>query len=1117
MGAVIGLARRLAKPAAARIRPGAWLVPVAIVLIVLAAAVGVFFLPGPVPPLWARQVIAGCLLAGLLIWGLVRGVPWYRERRFLREHDGIAVGTAADQERGLAGPLVAAKEVILRSPNLRVGRDPLYRLPWYLVLGTDDADADGLLRAALADSPFPPPDATRPGGLSWRWWLYKGLVAIEASPTFVCDAREQGVRSAWYQALRLLDRHRPKLPVNGIALLLPAGALRQGGGGPELRETALRLRRLVDEVLKLLRVDVPVYLIVTRLDDLPGFDAFAAALPAEVRRQALGHRSAAGGRGTGAGLAEPLERVFDEVRGRLHALRLGLLKDLRDPADRRGVFAFVEAVAELRPGLREVAGVLLEENPYQRRPWLAGLYLGARSAFFADLFDRFLPADQPLAHKRRGARAASWAFVLGAIGLLAAASVYLTVSLLATQREDRALVAAAAAGCDLGEPAPAEAVARLARCRVAGRALAAAAERRRLDLGFGRLEREGRALAAGFLRGYDRLVLAPLDRALDADIAGGRLDYSHYLGQARRAAMLRACAGGDDAACGAIEPEPLLAATPAARLPALAPPGAAEGAAGLHRTALAWRDGAELERDLREEVARLERMLGARPPAVADLMPWLGDRAAPVELGSFWRREPRPPARADSPAVPAAFTRAAWESAVSPLLTDLEAVGLDAAADAFERDYLRRYLAAWRAFFARFDEGALLWSNDIPGLLDLLATEDGPYDRLWGRLRDDVFPLAERAPGEVWPAALRATLEATWPEAATKLRQLAFDLGRDREGAAALRLAEAAYGPPRPAARPDPQVEDLRRLATLLTTPPEDPALRMGAVDLEAWRVVRQPLEVLVHLTNHRAGGYLESLWRARVAGPAMALPAAERLSFLFGRGGDGRGGELAAFLDGWLGPFLADRDGMPAEAYGVTFPFAPEALAFLSEARRAAGEAKNGGAPIHAGTVRIAGPAAFGNFPEGDGGTVFTLSCLTREFRATNRGASIDEAAVTVFWSPDGCIEARLSVSLPMFLHEVDGGTPPVTGLVKRYAGPEGFPDFVREFQGGPRSLPIDAFAESVPPDRWRRLRSMLAAYGVGSVRVPIRVEPSGEMQAFLQGPRPLSVPSRLIDSPFG
>jgi type VI protein secretion system component VasK len=181
--------------------------------------------------------------------------------------------------------------------------------------------------------------------------------------------------------------------------------------GESAKPLAARMRRLLDEAGDTLRLQLPVYLLVTGLEQLAGYATLRGALPPEVLAQAIGHRLAEPFAASDTASAR-LGALFDPMAERLHALRMALLREQPSASGRLAIHEFIETVRALQPALRQVADALFESHGRGSRGlrW-RGLYFTAApsdvagGAFTADLFGRFLPADQPLVRPGRPSNA----------------------------------------------------------------------------------------------------------------------------------------------------------------------------------------------------------------------------------------------------------------------------------------------------------------------------------------------------------------------------------------------------------------------------------------------------------------------------------------------------------------------------------------------------------------------------------------------------------------------------------------------------------------------------------------------------------------------------------------
>ena len=171
------------------------------------------------------------------------------------------------------------------------------------------------------------------------------------------------------------------------------------GDREERRDHCYRLWRLLDAAGAELGLGVPVYLVVTRLDDLPGFDAFMKSLPTGAEDQVLGLLIDDPDRFGGSD--EERARLIRPMFERMSSLRLGILRRQERAGERRGVFEFAQHFAELEEAINTMAGLLAERNVMQHPVMVRGIFCvggGNGAAFTRDFFSRFLLQDHGLLH-----------------------------------------------------------------------------------------------------------------------------------------------------------------------------------------------------------------------------------------------------------------------------------------------------------------------------------------------------------------------------------------------------------------------------------------------------------------------------------------------------------------------------------------------------------------------------------------------------------------------------------------------------------------------------------------------------------------------------------------------
>ncbi len=384
---------------------------------------------------WA--LLALCLTGFVLLYRAVRDAGrGARLRAVRRRIDALGTPAAEADEvavDALRDAMSQARQALRQAPRARNARDPLdvrdprdldAPVPWFLFFGDAAANLPGLLSAAHGERLAPATAGHEPFDEAyWRWWHTGAMAAIELHAGAVSQkttmAMAPHARALWLQALLALAEQRDRLPLHGLVVCIGASELLRANADPDRdpdasRPLAMRIRRLLDEAGDTLRLQLPVYLVVTGLEQLPGYATLRGALPPEVLAQALGHRLTDPFAAAGITAAERLDALFGPLALQLHALRMALLREQPSAAGRLAMHEFVEAVRALQPALRQVAQVLFESHGRGSRPprW-RGLYFtaaasgAASGAFVGDLFDRFLPADQPLARPGRPSSSAT--------------------------------------------------------------------------------------------------------------------------------------------------------------------------------------------------------------------------------------------------------------------------------------------------------------------------------------------------------------------------------------------------------------------------------------------------------------------------------------------------------------------------------------------------------------------------------------------------------------------------------------------------------------------------------------------------------------------------------------
>ncbi|HJV35409.1 type VI secretion protein IcmF/TssM N-terminal domain-containing protein [Geomonas sp.] len=744
-------------------------------LALLAALLVVGFVLAMDWPLWAALFLA-LLLVGAVLACLFLQKLWFRNR----EHGFVkdVMEQEASDRRVPERDLSELHELQARwkqgmdalcSSQLKKLGNPLYVLPWYLMIGPSGSSKTTSLNSATASSPFRQKSGAA-GGVPTRncdWWFLEQAVVIDTAGRYAVPLDEGNDKEEWRHFLRLLAKYRRREPLNGVVVTCAADRLFM-----EETETAAAdgraIRRRLDELMQALGVKFPVYVLVTKCDLIHGFNEFTAQLPDTCLNQPMGAIKEDPSQEAASFLAHALEVTSE----RLRSLRLHLL--LEESAEwEPGRLLFPEEFGHLQAGLQAFMAAAFGGNHYQETPLLRGLffssghqegspfskfesYLSAspeeppphqserrHGAFLHDFFANILPQDRWLVAPTK--RAIEWQQVTGNLGLLSWIILGTAICGLLSFSFVKNLSTIRQISHHFSGPVQ-SGTGDLAALDSYRQSILAVQERNRHwsmpRFGLNASMKVEQELKKGYCTKFRRSFLLAFDRQLADHMAAfppADASYGEYvLHLARRINLLKAVRQGDR--------EGALQALPQPAYPgdlADAGPATRERFRACYLSYLSWgADSAEVERDLAFWQGWLRHLVAVKGNDLSWMAGWI-DRnggSAPVTLADFWGGSRR---LAEERTVPPAFTRKG-RNQLNGLLNELESAlddkqFLAARRAGFDRWYRSTSQASWEAFVTGFARGSqrLKGEREWQELAARMAGEKSPYFALLHRLENE--------------------------------------------------------------------------------------------------------------------------------------------------------------------------------------------------------------------------------------------------------------------------------------------------------------------------------------------------------------------------------------------
>jgi len=265
--------------------------------------------------------------------------------------------------RTQSGAAIRSFYMAVRAMEQEQGVQDRYQLPWLLMLGNESQGSQLCSQWHLQPTDKP----------AWfgRWWSdADGAVLVVPQALFLPDEGMNRGRGGWWRLLGLILRLRSKRPLDGVIWTVPVDRL---GNVEQAASLGLAARRRFIDMLQRFGLSLPVYVVVTGLEELPGFQELISALPEETRERTLGWSSpfgpdAAWQSQTADVALDLVYRALSESIIEIGALSGQLSSDL---------YALPERFEALRRPLQTLLEPVFQGNTQGEAPRFRGVYFTA--------------------------------------------------------------------------------------------------------------------------------------------------------------------------------------------------------------------------------------------------------------------------------------------------------------------------------------------------------------------------------------------------------------------------------------------------------------------------------------------------------------------------------------------------------------------------------------------------------------------------------------------------------------------------------------------------------------------------------------------------------------------
>jgi len=328
----------------------------------------------PLEGFWTLFTISG------VVWLIVLAIIGWRVWKRIRTERAIRKAmTQAVVDDSDAPALKAKMDTALATlgKSDRFWRNPLYELPWYLIIGPPGAGKttalvnSGLRFPLAGDKPAEAIEGV--GGTRYcDWWFTDDAVLIDTAGRYTTqDSDASNDSKSWRSFLEMLRLQRPLQPINGVIVAISIADV-LGLAPSEINKHADAIRKRLDELHEELKVAFPVYAVFTKMDLVAGFSPYFADLDELKRNEVWGATFPGENRKANqVGLAGGEIDLLTERLSERMADRLQYEPDLRS---RTLLFGLPAQMTAIRKPVTDFLNRVFESSRFQSQTMLRGFY-----------------------------------------------------------------------------------------------------------------------------------------------------------------------------------------------------------------------------------------------------------------------------------------------------------------------------------------------------------------------------------------------------------------------------------------------------------------------------------------------------------------------------------------------------------------------------------------------------------------------------------------------------------------------------------------------------------------------------------------------------------------------
>lgn len=254
----------------------------------------------------------------------------------------------------------------------------LYQMPWYVVLGAAGTGKTTALRESGLNFPlessFGPSISGLAGTKDCDWFLTDDAVLLDTAGRLSLQDNNEEDSYDWLEFVSLLKKYRPRQPINGIVVTIGLDDILNTE--TDFKIITRELRKRIQEMRAKLGINFPVYLMVTKLDILKGFEDFFSSLDEEQRKKYLGFTIPVDEveEDNGSATISYVSKQLESIQDNIESSYLRIIDNAANQTEKDAIFTFSSEFSILKDRLNLLFRELYKSSKFEDSVQWRGIF-----------------------------------------------------------------------------------------------------------------------------------------------------------------------------------------------------------------------------------------------------------------------------------------------------------------------------------------------------------------------------------------------------------------------------------------------------------------------------------------------------------------------------------------------------------------------------------------------------------------------------------------------------------------------------------------------------------------------------------------------------------------------